>query len=529
MKESETTIQLTTLDTPIDSLSAFRRTICNHAIRPPRMNPTPSKPQRATEPPRSAAWSAGTGTQEGPGNKMPTERSVRSPTGLPLLLFVLLIHSSFANDFFEWDQAKQQVRADVHEANLEELLAKISTASGWHVYMEPDSTRKVSVKFKDLPPPEALKRLLGDLNFALIPQSPSRLLIYRTSLQRATRRIEGARAKRSPRTGAVPDELIVTLKADSAKTIEDLAKQLGARIIGRADDLNTYRLQFETAEAATRARKQLAEDETLGAVDSNYYLNNPRVNDPQRQAVTQPFSLKPNGESNSGKVVVGLIDTPVQALPPEMTEFLLDPIHVAGAPGALDGELTHGTSMAETILRGIEFVPQSDDTSNIRILPVDVYGPNPETTTFDVARGIYAAVNSGATVINLSMGGDADSPFLADVIQQANRAGVLFFGAAGNEPDPLPNFPAAYPSVIAVTAGNHRGEIAPYANYGSFVDVVAPGVSYVNFRGDSYVVTGTSSSTAYVSGTAAGLLESGKSAAETAGLILQSFAPKSAP
>ena len=82
--------------------------------------------------------------------------------------------------------------------------------------------------------------------------------------------------------------------------------------------------------------------------------------------------------------------------------------------------------MAETILRGIEFVPQSDDTSNIRILPVDVYGPNPETTTFDVARGIYAAVNSGATVINLSMGGDADSPFLADVIQQANRACVLF-------------------------------------------------------------------------------------------------------
>ena len=79
LKESETTIQLTTLDTPIDSLSAFRRTICNHAIRPPRMNPTPSKPQRATEPPRSAAWSAGTGTQEGPGNKMPTERSVRSP------------------------------------------------------------------------------------------------------------------------------------------------------------------------------------------------------------------------------------------------------------------------------------------------------------------------------------------------------------------------------------------------------------------------------------------------------------------
>ena len=65
----------------------------------------------------------------------------------------------------------------------------------------------------------------------------------------------------------------------------------------------------------------------------------------------------------------------------------------------------------------------------------------------------------------------------------------------------------AYPEVIAVTAGTRQGVIAPYANYGSFVDVIAPGSAIVNFNGQSWLVTGTSASTAYASGAAAALLE----------------------
>ena len=46
-----------------------------------------------------------------------------------------------------------------------------------------------------------------------------------------------------------------------------------------------------------------------------------------------------------------------------------------------------------------------------------------------------------------------------------------------DEPSTIPVYPAAYPDVVAVTAGDKKGNIAPYANRGSFVDVVAPGVS----------------------------------------------------
>jgi hypothetical protein len=91
------------------------------------------------------------------------------------------------------------------------------------------------------------------------------------------------------------------------------------------------------------------------------------------------------------------------------------------------------------------------------------------------------------------------------LIQQASADGVVFFGAAGNEPVTTPTYPAAYSEVIAVTDGDRNGDVASYANRGSFVDLMTPGSSVVPFNGQSYLVNGTSASTAYASGIAAGL------------------------
>jgi hypothetical protein len=184
--------------------------------------------------------------------------------------------------------------------------------------------------------------------------------------------------------------------------------------------------------------------------------------------------------------------------------------------------------MAETILRGIALAPQPAEGSSTRILPVDVYGSNENTTTFDVANGIYAAVENGATLINLSLGGDGESPMLRRIIQEAKQQGVLLVAAAGNEPSTIPTYPAAYPEVLAATAGDKKGNVAPYANHGSFVDVVAPGASIVYFNNQAYLVSGTSASTAYVSGVAAGLASSTrKSLAEIETELRNTLAVKS--
>ena len=211
---------------------------------------------------------------------------------------------------------------------------------------------------------------------------------------------------------------------------------------------------------------------------------------------------KPLGAGNP--VIVGLIDTTNQApnLCGGLGSFILPGISVAGGAATTTSEPSHSSTMAATILHSIAI--NSGGQTAAKILPVDVYGATTTTTTtFNVASGIYAAVNAGANIINLSLGSSGDSTFLHSVIISANKQGVIFFGAAGNEPVTTPTYPAAYPEVVAVTAGNSDGTVASYANRGSFVSVVAPGNSAVCYDGQPWLVQGTSASTAIVSGLAA--------------------------
>jgi thermitase len=99
---------------------------------------------------------------------------------------------------------------------------------------------------------------------------------------------------------------------------------------------------------------------------------------------------------------------------------------------------------------------------------------------------------------------------LQGIIQDAHAQGIIFLGAAGNEPVSTPTYPAAYPDVVAVTSLNDMGNVASYANYGDFVDIATLGSVTVNFNGQAYRVTGTSASTALASGLAAGIAEKNK-------------------
>jgi hypothetical protein len=183
--------------------------------------------------------------------------------------------------------------------------------------------------------------------------------------------------------------------------------------------------------------------------------------------------------------------------------------------------------MAETILNTLAKSPDAANGTPVRILPVDVYGGSETTTTFEIAQGIQAAVNGGATIINLSLGGTADSPLLHGLITAAHDQGILFLAAAGNEPVTTLTYPAAYPEVIPLTAVLPDGTLASYANRGSFVTDGAPGTSVVAFQGQAYLVVGTSVSTANGSALAAyEAASSGKTGSALDTLIRQLLALK---
>jgi len=283
--------------------------------------------------------------------------------------------------------------------------------------------------------------------------------------------------------------------------MDALAKLLGAKITGRNDKLGIYRLQFSDADSTDAALGQLKNNSDATAVDYNYIYDAPPAAQQIANASIGPVSLTLNPSGDSGKVIVGLIDTPVQSLDSSLEQFLLKELSVVDGTSAGGSDPTHGTAMAETILRAL--AAASGGSTSAQILPVDVYGASENTTSWNVALGIQAAVDNGATVLNLSLGGAGDSSVLDSVIQQAIALGIPVFAAAGNDSSSQATYPAAVTGVIAVTA-TQGSELASYANYGSYVEIALSGTSIFYLNGTAYLVQGTSVSTAYATGAAAG-------------------------
>ncbi len=398
-----------------------------------------------------------------------------------------------------WHRGGDRVDADLRGMALLPLLEKIAADAGWNVYVEPDTAHTTSAKFKDLPASEALKMLLGDLNFALVPQTNGlpRLYVFRTVLKNATQAVRVAKTV----SRHVPNELLVRLKP--GVDADTLAKLLGAKITGRNDKLGIYRLLFDNADATATALGRLQNNSDVAGVDYNYYFDPPPPIQALSGAPVGPLSLALNPPGDSGKVIVGLIDTSVQSLGASLDKFLLKAVSVAGDATANNSEPTHGTAMAYTILEAIAQQSTAAGTS-AQILPVDVYGPNASATTWDVALGVQKAVDSGATVLNLSLGGPDNSSILADLLQKVVALGIPVYAAAGNVPVGTPTYPAADPGVISVTALLAKSQLAPYANFGTWVDLALPGTSIVYYNGQPWGVQGTSVSTAYATGVAAG-------------------------
>ncbi len=118
---------------------------------------------------------------------------------------------------------------------------------------------------------------------------------------------------------------------------------------------------------------------------------------------------------------------------------------------------------------------------------------------------LYAAL-SGADIINCSWGGSFRSEIIQDMINFiAVDLGVLVVAAAGNSSLEIPFYPAAYDNVLSVSAVSQSNSRASFSNFGTYVDIAAPGVGiFTTAFGNGYTTTqGTSFSSPIVAGAAA--------------------------
>lgn len=184
-------------------------------------------------------------------------------------------------------------------------------------------------------------------------------------------------------------------------------------------------------------------------------------------------------------VIVAVIDSGVDPDHPDLAANLLPLIDEVVAMGGhdvvgsanYDGRDGHGhgthvsgliAAIASNALGGAGGAPEA------KILPVKVTPTSGETDDATIARGIADAVDRGARVLNLSIGGPDPSPLLLEALNYAFERGATVVIAAGNDGGPV-NYPAAYRGVLAVGATTAAGRVASYSSRGGELILVAPG------------------------------------------------------
>ena len=185
------------------------------------------------------------------------------------------------------------------------------------------------------------------------------------------------------------------------------------------------------------------------------------------------WKVVPNTDSS---LKVAVIDSGVDLSHPDLKMNLLDGINLVDEEKSVQDIDGHGTKVAGLI--GAETnnrLGVISPSRGVSIMPIKVT-ENGTGNLSTVVQGIRYAIDHDANVINLSLGNYNNSFALRTVIEEAISKNILIVGAAGNDNDSAVVFPAAYPDVLAVASvKTGTEEKASFSNYGSLVDIAAPG------------------------------------------------------
>lgn len=214
------------------------------------------------------------------------------------------------------------------------------------------------------------------------------------------------------------------------------------------------------------------------------------------------------------KVNIAILDTGIDKDHPDLASKVEEWVNFTSS-GTLDDLYGHGTHVA-----GIAAAKTDNELGvaglgwDSQLLSVKVLNDQGAGYLSWVADGIIWAVDNGAKVINLSLGGSRGSSTLERAVKYAWKKGVVLACAVGNSGSQSRTYPAYYKDCIATAATDSDDKKPSWSSYGSWVDVAAPGDKiYSTFPNHSSKMgvknygygSGTSMATPHVAGLA-GLL-----------------------
>jgi len=319
-------------------------------------------------------------------------------------------------------------------------------------------------------------------------------------------------------TSFVPGQVIVGLSEDiNDLNIGDKDPILGKSIVDTIPPINIIVVSVEIGKEDQYIEKYACSPLVKFAEKNGFmYATDVIPDDPMWDKQWGPKNIKCpqawQGGTGSSDVIVAIIDSGVDYNHPDLKNNMWTDSNGNYGKDFVDDdenpmdELGHGTHCA-----GIVAAKMDDygiaGVAQVKIMAVRILDEDGEAGSFsDITNGITYAADNGADVLSMSFGTYTNMPLsVLTACDYAWNAGAVLVASAGNDNVDRAHYPSSFENVICVAASTSNNEKAGFSNYGSDVDVVAPGLGILStfLDGNYEFLSGTSMACPHVAGVAA--------------------------